>query len=757
MSKKLFFVLMLILAVAVIAACNGVSDTEYEADVANGANETDEVDEVVLSEQDLSMFGESAMALPVFSHSAGVYAQSFYLELSAEEGATIHFTLDGSIPTQHSPVYSSPLYIHAPEPTEENSPLTMGMSIGRGGGDLPWQPGLHYYRGWWWRDNWPVHPRPYYNGMVVRARVFDESGDATDVVTQSFFVERDGRGAFNTRIISISLNSDDFLHPETGMYFNWYDRSLRPMAYAEVFYPDGTLMLSQAAQARVPGNWSRRHPLKSLRLDFSRGPGIVLDQPDLIPNTRQSYYTPSGEITDFRHVSMRISDWDRSTIRDTLASAVNAALRPDSQNATYGAVFVNGEFWGMYEFREHRSAQMLAARYPGLNPDSIVVLEVAPGSITNNQVLSPDDPLYPWAGEDGRLPVNHPLTHVEYDVGSDEFECEAYASWMSVVDAIRGTDMSVQANFEHVKTLVCMDNLIDYFLMFYHFDNWDWPGNNFLMWRTENYYPDIPAGDTRWRFFIHDFDESLNEPHFDRTHHFTTTGREHVAEPEWASAQDVWAVEFWYNLFQNAEFRSTLSARYSTYTGTVFHTSRVNAIIDRLAEYRRPTISSHFYRWRLDERQGREASRWFDEEGHWDGVWRVREVLNRRADYSLDHLRGYFNRTDRANLGLDLDITGFTNIRWLLDPSMGWFDISGAQIRADLFPSIADYAFHIGDFNAEYIRGLPITVTAMPLDGYSFSHFAVSGGINGIFDINPMVITPPANNDAPIVVEAVFE
>jgi hypothetical protein len=158
----------------------------------------------------------------------------------------------------------------------------------------------------------------------------------------------------------------------------------------------------------------------------------------------------------------------------------------------------------------------------------------------------------------------------------------------------------------------------------------------------------------------------------------------------------------------------------------------------------------------LDERQGRDAERWFDEVGHWDGVWRVRDVLNRRADYSIDHLRGYFNRTDRANLSLDLDTTGFTNIRWTLDLSMGWFDISGAQIRADLFPSISDYAFQIGNFNAEYIRGLPITVTAMPLHGYSFSHFTVSGGINGTFYENPMVITPPANNDAPIIVEAVF-
>jgi len=697
---------------------------------------------------------------PVFSHPAGTYDSNFTLTITAEEGTTIRFTLDGSTPSTTSPIFPGTLEIHSPPPTEANNPLSMGAFIGGGWGHISnWDPGEHYYRHWWWHDYFPRTPRLYYNAMVVRARAFNDEGIGSATVTHTFFVERGGRGHFNTRVVSISIDPQYFIDPVIGMYTNWQNRDLRHMGYAEIFYPDGTLMLSQEAQLRVSGHWSRRHPKKSLRLNFGQGGGTLTNMPDLIPDTRQSFYSPLCIVSDFHHLSMRLSDWDRTTLRDTVATRISEPLRIDTQNATYGAVFVNGEFWGMYEFRENRSGRAMAARYLGIHRNSIVMLDWSPGSVNNDQVLSEDDPLFPWAGPDGIVPVGHPLRHVDFDYGRDSFEREAYASWMRVMDTILNTDMSLPENYEYLKTLVDIDNMIDYFIVFYHFDNWDWPGNNFITWRTETYYPGIPGGDTRWRFFMHDFDEAINAPYFDRMHHFTTTGAAHIPQPSWAGAQPEWAVGIWYNLFQNEEFRNTLAARYSTYTGTVFHSSRTNAIIDELVDYRYPTITSEFYRWRLDGRHGSNA--WIWQHAPWgdSGIMYMRHVLERRANYSIVHLRNYFNRTDRANLNARLDTSGLTNIRWIADCDMGFFDISGAQIRADLFDrgNIDNYDFSIGDFNANYIRGLPITVTAVPLAGYEFAYFRVSlGNISQTYYDNPMVLIPPARSARSITVQAVF-
>ena len=46
---------------------------------------------------------------PTFNPKAGAYTGSFNVTISCEEGATIHYTTDGSTPTKNSPTYSQPI------------------------------------------------------------------------------------------------------------------------------------------------------------------------------------------------------------------------------------------------------------------------------------------------------------------------------------------------------------------------------------------------------------------------------------------------------------------------------------------------------------------------------------------------------------------------------------------------------------------------------------------------------------------------
>lgn len=52
-----------------------------------------------------------AAAAPTFSKEAGEFTEPFALTLSAAEGATIYYTLDGSVPTMDSEVYAAPIMI----------------------------------------------------------------------------------------------------------------------------------------------------------------------------------------------------------------------------------------------------------------------------------------------------------------------------------------------------------------------------------------------------------------------------------------------------------------------------------------------------------------------------------------------------------------------------------------------------------------------------------------------------------------------
>jgi len=728
---------------------------------------------------------------PIFSHESGFYQDDFYLTLSgAGTGETIRFTLDGSEPTANSPQFTSPIRIYAPIPTHRNNPMTMGV-----------RPG--------------PPPQLYYNGMVVRARIFDGDNGASAVVTRSFFVERyvDGqtRGDFNMRVVSISIEPEYFAS-STGMYQN-FNMDIRHLSYVEVFYPDGTPLISQYAELRVAGNWSRREKKKSLRLNFNRGDGVV-DNIDLIPDTRQSFYAPLEPVSLFRHVTLRTADLHSTTIREALADRISEPLRPDNQNATPAVVFINGEFWGIYCLREHRSRTFIAASHPGISERSVTMLDFAwnrrnsgyHGNCTSREcriftnnpgqlyplnsclegVHAFDGPFGPWLDAQGRLPRQHPLFRAGLSEGQDEGF--AYRSWMRMYNAITGGrvycdscmtatiipqicntcrfgfEMSNQADFDAAMEFVCFDNLIDYFIVYYHFDNWDWPGNNLIAWKTDTIYPDIPAGDGKWRFIVHDFDNAFWQTQRNNMNTFTTPGTSHGAGtlglpanrvPYYHDNQPVWAVAIWRNLLENEVFRNTLAARYATYTGTVFTPARVNHLINQLVAEREADIGSNFYRW---EKHGGSLT---GSVANWrHAVNHLRYFGRERGRFGLEHMRSYFNRTDRPHLNLGLS-NSLLNIRWRTDTTMGFFDIVGAQIRPDLFERDGATTFDINNFHATYIWGLPIEVTARHFEGYRFSHFEISGVIEAIVADNPMIIDTSGiespSGISSMVVVAVFE
>ena len=651
---------------------------------------------------------------PVFSHAAGFFPSEFDLTITAEPGAIIRYTVDGSIPTIISPVYEGPVRIHSPAPILENSPLS-ARGIGRSYEHSRWH---EYYI-----------PNLYYNGKVIRARAFNENGRGSATVTRSFFVENNGRGMSGIRVVSITMEPDHFLHTTQGMYYNW-DRDNWPyqpdvdsedgprhISYVEIFYPDGILLLSQNANVWVFGNWSRRHPKKSFRINFSQGDGDIVGVPSLIPDTRRHFYAPLENIDTFRHLNARVTDRNRTGMRDSLVHLMSEPLRPTNQNTVYGAVFINGEFWGMYCLRAHRHERLIAQLY-GVNPDS-----------------------------------------VQLEDETEDFIYQVY---------FHGRDMSSPTVFEELNNYIDMDNFIDYFIIGYHFDNWDWISNNFEFWRTTEYYPGKHGGDMRWRFIVQDFDEGINAPNNNMMDFFTTPYGQRIRVPTqpWPfgsyQLRPAWVTDMIRGLFEIEQFRNTFAARYSTYTGTVFHPSRASAVLDRVVAERQPHIGADLYRWSFHyaTSPSNGVQNWLGIGQQWNfgSVARLRNILSNRANYSINHILSYFNGYGRSTVNLGLDDTGLTNVSFVTDSSSGWFDIAGAQIRADLFDrgNIDDYGFSIGSFNANYIRGLPIPVMATPLPGESFSHFVVTGGIEKTYYVNPMVIVPPANCGIPITVTAVF-
>ncbi|MCL2371921.1 MAG: CotH kinase family protein [Defluviitaleaceae bacterium] len=722
-NKKARRSLALVMAVVMMLSTIPVLAIEHSADFNDEitAMMRDGISDDMLAyeaEEYMAFMPFNAVPQPVFSHEAGFYAADFNLTLTAPAGHTIRFTTDGSVPTVLSQEYTGPILIHSPVAIEANSPMSVHgigrafegihdtwVDVGPGTGFmLPTSPYIPYV------------PNLYYNAMVVRAVAFDAQNNPSATVTNTFFVENNGRGNFNTRVISIALEAEHFIDPIQGIYRN-ANRTHWPLQAGvhpidgprhvvnfEMFYPDGTRMFSQYANAWVFGNWSRRHPKRSLRFNFNQGAGDITGMYEMIPQTRRNFYDPLTTIGNFRHINARVTDRNRTGMRDSVVALMAEPLRPVVQNSTYGAVFVNGEFWGMYCLRAHRHEHLIGELYDV--PRGLVQLE-------------------------------------------DWTQGHIYNAF------IQGRDMSLQANFDNFAAGVDVDNFIDYFIIGYHFDNWDWISNNFEFWRTTAVVPGAYGGDGRWRFVVQDFDEGINHQANDMMQFFTThrySGQTVVTWPWNFGTQQLrspWVTGMVQNLFTNAEFRNTFAARYSTYTGTVFHQARANYIIDNMVAERLPHVGADLFRWSYHNATNPTNG----VPGWTNNVNAMRDAVTLRSNYSIGHIRNYFNN----ELNLGLDTTGFANITWTTNSDRGWFDIAGAQIRADLFERQGTHGFTIGNFNANYIRGLPIEVTAMPLVGYVFSHFEIVGGglDNNNVTTNTMTVTPPAGSNN-ITVTAVF-
>ena len=142
-------------------------------------------------------------------------------------------------------------------------------------------------------------------------------------------------------------------------------------------------------------------------------------------------------------------------------------------------VFINGEFWGIYNARERFDEKYFETIY-GVPEEDLAVLE-CPYPLTAG-----------W-NED------YEHTHgTEQD--ADDFN--------ALVRYAQNNDMSDPVHYQYECDRVDTDNLIDYFSAQIYLCCSDWPSNNVKVWRNSN--PNSVSGrDTKWRFCVVDTDHGV--------------------------------------------------------------------------------------------------------------------------------------------------------------------------------------------------------------------------------------------------------
>lgn len=495
---------------------------------------------------------------------------------------------------------------------------------------------------------------------VVRARTFDNANFLpSKTITHTYFINVQT----DLPIFSLSTNPDNFFDVEDGIYTlgnnyefsnpyygaNFWQDWERPI-HVEFFEPDGTRGLSFDGGVKIVGGWSRANPQKPLAI-FARkeyGTGAINYQlfPDRPFSEFQAFILRNGG-----------NDWGRTFFSDGMMQGLVEDIDLDIMAFRPCLVYLNGEYWGILNLREKQNEHYIAM-YHDLDPDSIDLLEF------------------------NASPIHGDAQH-----------------YLKLIDFISTNNLSLTANYEYVKTLIDIDNFIDYNVAQIYFDNRDWPGNNIKYWRPR-------TKDGKWRWLLFDVDWGFgvnaygnggNRYCYDyNTLEYATSPQQtpnHHANPPWSTL-------LLRTLLQNEEFKNDFINRFADYFNTIFQPEVVIDRISKIQNLIEPEIRPHLIKWSQSYPLWSRHSLWWNDMNHWyDFIQIMLDFANNRIPNMRNHIISKFNLGGHAEIMLNVS------------PKVGGL-IKISTIAVDKFP-----------WQGNYFMNTPIKVAAIPHSNYKFSRW----------------------------------
>ncbi|MBN1542237.1 CotH kinase family protein [candidate division KSB1 bacterium] len=271
---------------------------------------------------------EGILESPIFSQPSGFYSGIVQIELTGDPRASsLRYTLDGSVPTLQSPIYTAPVEIKTTS--------------------------------------------------VIRAASFRRGFLTSPVITRTFLIDE----ITDLPVVSAVSDPPNLWEDEIGIYVegtngipgycsstpkNWNQDWERPVNL-EYLLPNGMPGFQLDAGMKIGGGCTRKYPQKTLAI-YARseyGAGKI-----------EYAIFPDKNIDRYNNINLRNSgqDWYRILFRDGLVhTLVKNRMDIDWQAYQPALVFINGDYWGIHGIREKHNEHYIAANH-GIDPDSIDIV-----------------------------------------------------------------------------------------------------------------------------------------------------------------------------------------------------------------------------------------------------------------------------------------------------------------------------------------------------------------------------------------------
>lgn len=429
-----------------------------------------------------------------FTESDSLTAQSHTVVLETEQtNAVIYYTLDGTRPSAESAMYTSPIIL-----TESASVRAVVYADGF----LPSKITTQTF----------LVDEPHDLGVVCL------TCDPADLYDYSYGIWADGPGW-----------TEEFPHVGANYWEDW-EREV----YFEYYDTNGQLGIGFSAGMKNHGQYSRASAIKSLSINMKEAYGS-----DTI------HYPFFGEdgMKDFDNLLLRTGgqDWQITNLVDAYcARVVNGQMDLDIMDEVPVAVYINGEYHGMYYIRD-KINEAYIYHHHGIEADD---LDVIKGNVTV---------------ETGSLDAHEELL--------------AY---------IRKHDLSKQEHFDYVASQIDVEEWTNYWITETFFGNTDTGNIRFYNSRS---------GNSKWRWILFDLDWALFKTTYDHNSVWIITHCEgHGSGNRFSTTISA-------NMLENEQYKQYFIETYAEYMHTVFAKDRLLQILDDMEAQVDSEMQRHCARW----------------------------------------------------------------------------------------------------------------------------------------------------------------